>query len=549
MFNNMKIGVRFGLGFCVVIGFMIAIIVVSLNQMATSHYDLERIIKVNNVRVQLANNMIDNARGVALSVRGILMLKYAGESGDKIQKMKDEWTELWRLYHQDVADVKKLINNGEDTTGSVLLDKIEVAADSARLLTAKAIDMAVAGKVKDATDFVFGTAYPSVKRWIGHNDDFIAHNEERTALRYEEAHTAQENARKFMFILGAFALALSLTIGIFLTLSITGPLTVCVKAANMIAAKDLTIDLSKYKQRGDEIGIMMQSFSRMVEMLRRQMQEIMDGVNVISSSSSEILAATTQVASGSAENASAISETTTTVEEVRQAAELSSQKAKNMSDSAQRVAQVSQSGKKAVEDTASGMLHIREQMDSIAQTIVRLSEQGQSIGGIIASVTDIADQSNLLAVNAAIEATRAGEQGKAFAVVAQEIKSLAEQSKQATTQVRTILNDVQKATSAAVMATEQGTKAVEAGVKQSAQAGEAIRVLADSSTEAVQTSTQIVASSQQQVVGMNQIGAAMENINQAGAETAASMKQAETAARNLHELGQKLKGLVDKFKA
>jgi len=146
------------------------------------------------------------------------------------------------------------------------------------------------------------------------------------------------------------------------------------------------------------------------------------------------------------------------------------------------------------------------------------------------------------------EAARAGEQGKAFAVVAQEIKSLAEQSKQATTQVRTILNDVQKATSAAVMATEQGSKAVEAGVKQSAQAGEAIRVLAESSTEAVQAATQIVASSQQQVVGMNQIGTAMENVNQAGAETAASMKQAETAAKNLHELGQKLKGMVEQFK-
>jgi len=107
---------------------------------------------------------------------------------------------------------------------------------------------------------------------------------------------------------------------------------------------------------------------------------------------------------------------------------------------------------------------------------------------------------------------------------------------------------LQKATSAAVMATEQGSKAVEAGVKQSAQAGEAIRVLAESSNEAVQTATQIVASSQQQVVGMNQIGTAMENINQAGAETAASMKQAETAARNLHDIGQKLKAWLSNSK-
>jgi len=187
-------------------------------------------------------------------------------------------------------------------------------------------------------------------------------------------------------------------------------------------------------------------------------------------------------------------------------------------------------------------------MEAIAQTIVHLSEQGQSIGGIIASVTDLADQSNLLAVNAAIEAARAGEQGRGFAVVASEIKSLAEQSKQATAQIRGILNEVQKATGAAVMATEQGSKAVEAGVKQSAQAGDAIQALAESSAEAAQTAVQIVASSSQQVVGMDQIGIAMESINQAGNQTAASMRQAETAAQNLHELGLKLKGLVELYK-
>ena len=96
---------------------------------------------------------------------------------------------------------------------------------------------------------------------------------------------------------------------------------------------------------------------------------------------------------------------------------------------------------------------IREQMEAIAESMVRLSEQGQAIGQIIATVEDLAAQSNLLAVNASIEAAKAGEHGKGFGVVAQEVKSLAEQSKQATNQVRTILSDIQKATTAAVMAT------------------------------------------------------------------------------------------------
>jgi methyl-accepting chemotaxis protein len=316
------------------------------------------------------------------------------------------------------------------------------------------------------------------------------------------------------------------------------------QVAEKIAAGDLTVKVTPLS----DVDTLGKSFSTMIERLRCQIGGVIEGFNTLASAGSEILAATTQVASSTAETASAISETTTTVEEVRQAARLSSDKAKIVADNAQRVAQITQTGQKAVEEAVGGMLNVRNQMEFIAQSILRLSEQSQLIGGIIASVTDLADQSNLLAVNAAIEAARAGEQGKGFAVVAQEIKSLAEQSKQATAQIRGILNDVQKATSDAVMATEQGSKAVEAGVKRSTQAGEAIRVLAETSGEAVQAATQIVASSQQQVVGMDQIGLAMENINQAGAQTAASMREAEAAARGLHELGQNLKRLVEQYK-
>ena len=286
----------------------------------------------------------------------------------------------------------------------------------------------------------------------------------------------------------------------------------------------------------------------LVERLSLLVKQIRDAVDILASSSSEILAATTQVASGAAESATAVSETTTTAEEVKQTAQVSSQKARYVSESSQKSAQVSQTGKQAVDEAIGGMNRIRAQMEAIADSIVRLSEQNQAIGEIVATVNDLADQSNLLAVNAAIEAAKAGEQGKGFAVVAQEVKSLAEQSKQATAQVRTILGNIQKAMSAAVMATEQGSKAVEAGVRQSTGAGESIRLLADSIAEAAQAATQIAASSQQQLVGMDQVALAMENIKQARAQNVASTRQAEAAAQNLHELGQKLKQLVEQYK-
>ncbi|HUW06948.1 MAG TPA: methyl-accepting chemotaxis protein [Williamwhitmania sp.] len=324
------------------------------------------------------------------------------------------------------------------------------------------------------------------------------------------------------------------------------------KAGEVVGVIGVSIDATERKQAEEELIRYRDQLEEMVKTrtaaLTGILSEVKDTVNILVASTSEILAATTQVASGSVETSTAISETTTTVEEVRQAAQLSSQKASRVSENALQVSQVTQLGQKAVDETLTGMHEIQTQMDSMANTIIRLSEQTQQIGGIIASVTEVADKSNMLAVNAAIEAAKAGEQGRGFAVVAQEIRNLAQQSKEATIQVRNILNDVQKTTSSAVMATEQTSRAVDIGVKQSAQAGDTIKKLADSSSKAVEAATQIVASSQQQVVGMDQIGLAMQNINQAGTENAASMVQAEKAAKGLNELGQKLKVLVEQYK-
>ncbi len=314
--------------------------------------------------------------------------------------------------------------------------------------------------------------------------------------------------------------------------------------AQQIAASDLRVQVKPQSER-DVLG---NAFATMVQSLRKTTADLAEGVNVLASSASEILAATTQVASGAAETGTAIAQTTTTVEEVKQTAQNASEKAKYVSETAQKTTQVAHAGRKAVDASIEGMKRIQSQMESIAESVVKLSEQSQAIGEIIATVNDLAEQSNLLAVNAAIEAAKAGEQGKGFAVVAQEVKSLAEQSKQATAQVRTILNDIQKATSAAVLATEQGSKAVESGVKQSSEAGESIRQLSDSIVEAAQAATQIAASSQQQMVGTDQVAMAMENIKQASSQNVAGTKQAETAAHNLHSLGQKLKGLVEQYK-
>jgi methyl-accepting chemotaxis protein len=282
---------------------------------------------------------------------------------------------------------------------------------------------------------------------------------------------------------------------------------------------------------------------------RTTTRQLRAGIAQLSSSSAEILAMTSQVASGSAETATSVTETTATLEEVKQTAQVSLQKARYVAEAAHKTSEAAQVGRHAVDEAVAGARHSQEQIGAVGESIVRLSEQSQAVGEIISAVGDLADQSNLLAVNAAIEAAKAGEQGKGFAVVAQEVKSLAEQSKQATAQVRAILSEIQKGVSSAVMATEQGNKAVEAAVKQAGAAGEAIRVLAESITEAAQAATQIAASSQQQQAGVDQVALAMGSIHQATAQNVAGTRQAEQAAQRLADLGHRLRAMVEGSRA
>jgi methyl-accepting chemotaxis protein len=405
-------------------------------------------------------------------------------------------------------------------------------------------------------------------------------------LRNETAAKSARNTQNLIILAAVISTVLLSLVSFIITRNLSRPLQEISMVADRIAEGDLSLEI-KTDRRADEIGILSKSFVKMsrtlktmadganqiadgvlsvdikpqsekdvmgnalatmVGNLQEQTRNIQEASNNLASSSGEISTTVIQLASSVAETASSVNETSTTVQELKQTAQLSYEKSEQVSRNAQDASQVSREGLSLTEETGEGMNRIRAQMDMIAESITNLSEQSQAIGAIITTVNDLSEQSNLLAVNAAIEAAKAGEQGKGFVVVAEEIRRLAEQSKEATSQVQGILQDIQKGVSTAVMTVEQGTKAADIGVQQSKETGEAIRRLADSIGEAAEAVIQIAASSRQQLVGVDQVSEAISNIREASIQNSQGAGQLKQAAGNLRTLGFNLEELVSSYK-
>lgn len=259
----------------------------------------------------------------------------------------------------------------------------------------------------------------------------------------------------------------------------------------------------------------------------------------------EILAAGTQLASTTHEQATAVHQTVSTVVQVSQTARQAAERAAHVADYALASETIGKEGQQQIKTSVSTMHSAKQDADTTAHSILKLTEQAQAIGEIISTVKEIAEQTNLLALNAAIEAARAGEHGKGFGVVADEVKLLASDAKKATAQVRNILLDIQQATSSAVLTTDSGTRSLTLAVERISETGHTINQLSGMLSSAADTAQQISASAHQQANGMDQINLAMQQVDQATQQTVTAAQQLERAARDLNALAEELRELLD----
>jgi methyl-accepting chemotaxis protein len=376
----------------------------------------------------------------------------------------------------------------------------------------------------------------------------MVENEERDLLSARErtAGADAQSANQIILYGTLIGFALVASLGIVTRLSITRRLRELLQFVTSVSAGDLR---QKSGQEGpDELGKLAQGFNEVVARLRSTTTQTRATTEDLNIAAVEILASAREQSAVTGQQVAAYQETNATMQQVSQSCLQMAERAKEVTATAEAVSIASISGLDAVQKANQSVEAIHEQAEAVAQNIVSLSEKTQMVGDILATVNDIAEQSHLLALNAAIEAAAAGEHGRSFSVVASEIKNLADQSKSATVQVKTILGDIQKEINTSVMLTEEAVKRVDVGKQQADMAASAIRNMAANIGQSVQAFQQIVAGSNQQLIGFENVMQAMKDLSRGSEQATSTTRQTEKAAANLTELGAQLRTATEGYR-
>ncbi|WP_250004338.1 methyl-accepting chemotaxis protein [Actinoplanes sp. M2I2] len=273
-------------------------------------------------------------------------------------------------------------------------------------------------------------------------------------------------------------------------------------------------------------------------------REVGAAVGHIQSSSAELEAAAAQQASGGRDQASAMNEITTTISELLITSRQIADSAQRVSKIAEETAEAARTGDATVEQTRASIAAIRTQVDQIVQHMLALGEKSQQIGGVADLVSELAEQTNILAINATIEASGAGEWGRRFAVVAEEIRKLADRTAGSAKEIRALIEDVRGAVNTTVMATEIGAKAVDSGSRQFDDATSSFRRIAGLVATTSDATREIELSTKQQTTAVEQVNIAASDTARVTRETEASAVQTKQTAAHLTTLSSELLDLV-----
>ncbi|MDP3683593.1 MAG: methyl-accepting chemotaxis protein, partial [Ignavibacteria bacterium] len=316
---------------------------------------------------------------------------------------------------------------------------------------------------------------------------------------------------------------------------------------NKFAEGDLTVKVVPEKE-DDAIGRLFDGFNKSVQNIKMIVENVSEAVEATASAGTQISSSAEEMAAGAQEQSSQTTEIAGAVEEMTKTILETSQNSSRSAEAAKSAGNIAREGGKVVDQTIEGMNRIAEVVKKSAETVHALGKGSDQIGEIVQVINDIADQTNLLALNAAIEAARAGEQGRGFAVVADEVRKLAERTTKATKEIAVMIKQIQHDTGGAVESMNKGTEEVEKGKALADKAGKSLREIIIGVEQVVDLSMQVAAASEEQSTAAEQISKNIEAISNVTHESAEGVQQIAGAAEDLNRLTVNLQQLTAQFK-
>jgi len=377
-------------------------------------------------------------------------------------------------------------------------------------------------------------------------DALLKYQVDSARAEYEEATAYAAKVRVITLISIVAGLALSIMAGLFITRAITQGVSRLVDAASELAEGNLTARIEV--RGGCELSQVAQAFNKMSEDFSRILSEVQQASAKVAGTSAEVSETADSVSQASSSQSAAASDAAASADDLNRTIDSLVARSEQAAAAAEETRALATHGQDVVNQAAAGIRDIAETFNQSARLVDALGQRSLQVGQIVDVIKEIADQTNLLALNAAIEAARAGEQGRGFAVVADEVRKLAERTANATAEISTMISAIQSETRDTVSNMEAGNQQVGSGLELAQQAGESLQRINDSISGVAQMIREAAAATQEQAATSREISGRVDSIARMAADNSAAVGRTTESTRGLRQLSDQLQVLVSRFR-